>query len=115
MEGNYSQVLQDILETVNFIKDSAVSKEEFGRLETRFDGLTKDVSNLRIEVRQNKEELDLRMDRMEGRFNRRIDDLEDKMTNYFDSFVGMYKKVDIEVASLRSAYNRLEQKIEKTC
>ena len=95
MENNEQQTLNDILETVTFLKDHAMTKEE---------GVTK------------KELLGLEQ-RIGGKFSY----LEDKMATtvalteaksevitHVDDFITLHKKLEVKLIALQSKYARLE-------
>ncbi|KKQ40646.1 MAG: hypothetical protein US58_C0014G0008 [Candidatus Magasanikbacteria bacterium GW2011_GWA2_37_8] len=125
MEEN-SQTIKDMLEILNFLKDNSVNKEDFHKLEGRFDGL--EVRSDGLEGRF--DGLEGRFDGLEGRFDGlegRFDGLERKfdkhveeqkeefrkvreeIINHVDGFVGLHQHLESELAAVASKTDRLER------
>jgi len=112
------QMLQDILETVNFIKETAVTKKEFkgfegkvDKLDKRVDGLDKSVDKLNKSV----DGLDKRVGEVEkimGGFGKRMGGLEVRMTSIEIQFGEMAAKItelDLKIGEVK---RELEEKID---
>ncbi len=78
MKNEEDTILKDILETVTFIKDNAVSKKEFVGLESKVSKIQSDVTKIQSEVTKvqsemvTKEYLDDKLDDLEAKIGGRI-------------------------------------------
>ena len=104
MSDAQNKTLNDILETVTFIKENAATNGELTGLEER---MTKKFTGLE--------------QRMEGRFMH----LEEQMTTkedlttakteimtHVDDFITLHRKLETELVALQSKYTRLESQIQ---
>ncbi len=89
------KILQDILETVQFLKDNMMSKTE---------GATK----LDLERFATKEYISEHFATKDDLYN-----LKNDLMNHMDGFIGLHQKLDMELISLRSKYDRLESYIKQ--
>ncbi|HYE59944.1 MAG TPA: hypothetical protein VEA18_02055 [Candidatus Kapabacteria bacterium] len=71
------KVLQDILETVHFLRDNAATKLELAELRS---GITSELNELRND--------------MDSRFS--------GVFSHIDGFIGLHQKLDTELTSLRA-------------
>jgi len=109
------QTLQDILETVNFIKDRTATKDDLKDLRSELKGDIQEVRNeiqyLRSEIKGDIQDLrgemqDLREEMQEG-----FKEVRNEIIEHVDSFVGMHKNMDTELSSVKNAVARNEEKI----
>jgi|SRR3989338_202148 len=92
---NQDQTLQDILETVNFIKDNAVTKKEF-----------------RQELTVAKKEIYHEMGLQGSEFKKELEIAKHEIMNRMDAFIGLHQKLETELVALRSKCARLEGYIQ---
>jgi len=90
MESN-NQMLQDIFEVVNFIKDNAVTKTEF--------------NDFKFEVNQRFDGVDKRFDGVDREFKQ----VREEMVEHVDAFVGLHKDLESELAAVAHKTDRLEK------
>ena len=93
MENQNNQVLRDILETVNFIKDNAVTKTELANIEL---AVEKQINDFNVDV--------------DGKFAV-VDQRFDEMLGHVDAFAKLHETLDQEMVSLRGKYDRLEERL----
>lgn len=86
------QILQDILETVHFLRDNAVTKDEFHEEVDRLDG---------------------RITEVQTTLDNRITQVRDEMINHIDHFIVLHNKLDTELVSLRNKCDRLESQLRQ--
>lgn len=95
-------MLQDILETVHFIRDNAVTKDEFheevNRLDSRIGRLDERVGGLENHVKE---------------IDHHITDTRDEMIAHIDQFIALHNKLDTELVSLRNKCDRLESQLRQ--
>ena len=118
MEEN-SQTIKDMLEILNFLKDNSVNKEDFHKLEGRFDGL--EVRSDGLEGRFDGLEgrfdgLEGRFDGLERKFDKHVEEqkeefrkVREEIINHVDGFVGLHQHLESELAAVASKTDRLER------
>ncbi len=90
MNQSSDQMLHDILETVNFIKDNAATKTELTNGLDQVEAcLEKKIDDFRVEVNQ--------------KF--------DEVVGHVDAFAKLHETLDQEMVSLRGKYDRLEERL----
>ncbi|MCX6740068.1 MAG: hypothetical protein NTZ49_02470 [Candidatus Parcubacteria bacterium] len=91
--NNQDKNLNDILEIVSFIKDTAPTKDDLKNFASKDDirEIRGELKEVRDEMRENK----------------------DETITHIDSFIGLHQKLDLELVSLRSKYDRLESSLKK--
>ena len=100
MSDQFNKKIDEILEVVTFIRDTAATKEELARdinaIDARFDSIDQqfDDANRRFDV-----------------IDARFIETERTIISHVDEFVGMHKKLDTELAALRFKYERMEEKM----
>ena len=111
MEEN-SQTIKDMLEILNFLKDNSVNKEDFHKLEGRFDGL--EVRSDGLEGRF--DGLEGRFDGLERKFDKHVEEqkeefrkVREEIINHVDGFVGLHQHLESELAAVASKTDRLER------
>lgn len=103
------KILQDILETVNFLKDNAVTKQEFNekfeKVDERFQGIDR-----RFEI------IDQRFNGIDQRFeniDHQLSEMRSDILSHVDGFISLHQKLDTEVTALRAKVERLEDQLQK--
>ncbi|MFH1767487.1 MAG: hypothetical protein ABH826_05405 [Patescibacteria group bacterium] len=86
------KILNEILETVGFLKDNMVSKTDLD------EGLASVKGELRAEMSEMKGEM--------------VEMKSDLMT-HMDGFIGLHQKLDLELVALRAKYDRLEDYVRQ--
>jgi hypothetical protein len=79
------KVLQNILETVEFIKDNAATKEE----------LKSEINSL------------------EQRMDSKATEAKDEIMTQIDKFIALHQKLDLEMSAFRSRFERLELEMQQ--
>jgi archaellum component FlaC len=106
MEDN-NQMLKDILEIVNFLKDNSVTKAEFnsyrGENDKRFDGIDKQFNS----IDKRFENIDKRFDDVDAEFKK----VREEIIDHVDGFVGLHQHLEIELAAVAHKTDRLENHI----
>ncbi|MBU1126132.1 hypothetical protein KJ758_00810 [Patescibacteria group bacterium] len=97
------KILNEILETVGFLKDNMVSKTDLD------EGLASVKGELRAEMSEMKGELRAEMSEMKGEM---VEMKSDLMT-HMDGFIGLHQKLDLELVALRAKYDRLEDYVRQ--
>lgn len=90
------KTLQNILETVEFIKDNAASKEDLGRFATKED----------LERFATREDL--------NNLEQRVEETKDEILTQIDKFIALHQKLDLEMSAFRSRFERLELEMQKS-
>lgn len=93
-----NKTLNDILETVNFIKENAATKQEFTDLEERL------TSNLAT-----KQELTDLEERLDEKMSAHKNDI----VTSIDGYIQLHQELKQELTALHSKYNRLENQMQK--
>jgi hypothetical protein len=91
------KMLQDILDIVRFTQDNMATKLDLKRFVTKAD-YQFGLQQLSREITETKA---------------KIDQLNVTFTTHLDGFVGLHKKLDVELVALRAKYDRLESYIEQ--
>lgn len=86
-------MLKDILEIVNFLKDNAVTKQEF--------------NSFKGEVSQRFVSIDQRFDAVDQEFKK----VREEIIDHVDGFIGLYQHQEIELAAVAHKTDRLENHI----
>ena len=92
MSDTQNNTLNDILETVTFIKDHAASKEDLKGFATKAD-----LGEIRDEIRAVRTE---------------IQDAKTEIMTHVDDFITLHRKLETELVALQSKYTRLESQIQ---
>ncbi|OGH93869.1 MAG: hypothetical protein A2538_03335 [Candidatus Magasanikbacteria bacterium RIFOXYD2_FULL_41_14] len=90
MEDN-NQMLQDIFQVVNFLKDNAIIKTEF--------------DDFKSEVNQRFNGVDKRFDMVDLEFKK----VREEVIEHVDAFVGLHKDLESELAAVAHKTDRLER------
>ena len=76
---------EDLIEWLDaFIKDRAVSRDEYRKILSRLDVIEHDVADLKEEVRLLRDEMNDRFDRMNESINDRFDRMNERINDRFD-------------------------------
>lgn len=117
-----NKTIQDILEIVTFIRDNAVSKDEFNEFGTEvkkeMNGLKTELqqeikqvkTELQQEIKEVKFELKQESSQIKTELQQEIREVREEIVNHVDGFIGLHKKTDTVVTALRSKTSRLEEK-----
>ncbi|MBI4281302.1 hypothetical protein HY625_00605 [Candidatus Uhrbacteria bacterium] len=113
MENNQQKTLNDILETVAFIKDNAASKEDLKGFATKEDlkGLAtkEDLKGFatKADFMMVKNDLEERMATKED-----LTTAKTEIMTHVDDFITLHRKLETELVSLQSKYKRLEEQLQ---
>jgi len=102
--------IKDILDIVSFIKDNAANKEDLKHFVTKED-LDRFATKEDLERFATKEDLENFVTK--GYFEEKLNETKNELMNHIDTFIGLHQKLDIELTSLRSKYDRLESAVKK--
>ena len=86
------QNIQDILESVQFLKDNMASKEDLERFATKED----------LERFATKNDLEIQ-----------LTEVKSEIMTHVDGFIALHQKLDIELTALRAKYDRLNGHIQQ--
>ena len=93
--------LADVLSVVSFVKDNAVTKDEFeGGLQSVRNEMHEGLQSVRNEMHEGLQSVRNEMHEMKS-----------EITSHIDSFIVLNQKLDVELVSMRSKYERLEEHI----
>ena len=98
------KTLQNILETVEFIKDNAAAKEDLERFATKED----------LERFVTKEELSDVKDEIMAQMDDKLAETKDEIMTQIDKFIALHQKLDLEMSAFRSRFERLELEMQKS-
>ncbi len=98
---NIWETVRGTLETVEFIRDHAATKED----------LMREIAGIRRELQQAVKTLDAKMDRVQENMATDLEKAKDEMLNHVDGFAKLYKDNDTELNALVAHYKELEEKV----
>ncbi|MFH1315671.1 MAG: hypothetical protein ABIH67_04745 [Candidatus Uhrbacteria bacterium] len=94
--------LQQVLDTVEFIKDNAASKDDLHELESHMtskDDLSFEISNLKGELGTEIKEV--------------VNEAKSEIITQVDGFISLHNKLETELIALQSKYERLESQLQQ--
>lgn len=106
--------IDDILEIVTFLRDTATTKtelddvrsrmmQELRNIDARFDAIDAQFEHVNAQF----DGINVRFEHVDEKFVK----TEDAIISHVDGFVGLHKGLDTELASLRFKYERMEEKM----
>jgi len=98
------KTLQNILETVEFIKDTAATKQELNDLEQSMDS----------KIGSLEQSMDSKIDNLEERMDSKLTEAKDEIITQIDKFIALHQKLDLEMSAFRSRFERLELEMQKS-
>ena len=118
------KTLQSILETVEFVKDNAATKEDLKDFATKEDlagfATKEDLNNfatkedLKGEINSLEQRMDSRIDNLEQRLDSKLTEAKDEIITQIDKFIVLHQKLDLEMSAFRSRFERLELEMQKS-
>lgn len=88
-------MLQDILETVQFLKDNGATSAEVAEVRSEVAEVRGDLAQFRIDV------------------DNKFQEVKSEVIAHVDGLAVLYQKFDTELAALRAKYDRLEGFVQK--
>ena len=113
MENNQKTTLDDILETVAFIKDHAASKEDLKGLVTKEDLKPLAIKD-ELKLLATKTDLAIVKNYLEEKMMTKEDltSAKTEIMTHVDDFITLHRKLETELVSLQSKYKRLEEQLQ---
>jgi len=87
---NQDKTIKDILETVEFIRDHAATKEDLLQFATK-----EELQNVKDELRNEMHEM------------------KNELLNHIDGFIALHQKLETEVIALHGKYQRMESTVHQ--
>ncbi len=119
------KILNDILETVIFLKDNMVSKDDLaeglGAVRAEMsEGLgavhaemSEGLGTVRAEMNEGLGAVRAEMNEGLGAVHAEMNEMKSDIMAHMDGFIGLHQKLDLELVSMRARYDRLEDYIRQ--
>ena len=108
---------EDLIEWLEvFIKDRAVSRDEYREVLSRLDVIEHDVADLKEEVRLLRDEMNDRFDRMNESINDRFDRMNESINDRFDrmneSINDRFESINDRFDSINDRFDRMNERLQ---
>jgi len=93
-------MIKDILETVQFIKETAATSHELGEVRDEVTQVRDEVTQVRSDLHDFKHTVD-----------EKLTEVKSDIITHVDGIIILHQKLDTELAALRAKYERLESHV----